>query len=190
VNLGSTFDLGRSYKWMQGRAQPRSARVYEDWAALLGTSSPIAQLQSCTVDEFLDLVCDRPKVSRGALAARAGIAVGAQSKPTELNSTDPLLGRHLVGAYACYSHAWSPYFHDKVIRGSLVIEPAPDGAPGLAAIYCETVAFGPMQLRGPVSIVSRAVHIDLSEPLDESILRERLQATDRPRASPLAVQAV
>jgi hypothetical protein len=27
VNPGSTFDLDRSYKWMQGRAQPRSARV-------------------------------------------------------------------------------------------------------------------------------------------------------------------
>jgi hypothetical protein len=50
-----------------------------------------------------------------------------------------------------------------VIRGSLVIEPAPDGAPGLVAIYCETgpPLYGRMQLRGPVSIVSRAVHIDL-----------------------------
>jgi hypothetical protein len=54
-------------------------------ATLLGTSSSIAQLQSCTVDEFLDLVCDRHKVSRDALAARAGIAVGPQSKPTELS---------------------------------------------------------------------------------------------------------
>jgi hypothetical protein len=168
VNPGSTFDLDRSYKWMQGRAQPRSTRVYEDWAALLGTSTPIAQLQSCTVDEFLDLVCDRHKVSRDALAARAGIAVGAQAKPIELSPINLLPGRNLVGAYACYSHAWSPYFQDKVIRGSLVIEPAPDGAPGLAAIYGETIygetgppLYGRMQLRGPVSIVSRAVHIDL-----------------------------
>ena len=161
VNPGSTFDLDRSYKWMQGRARPRSARVYEDWATLLGTSSPIAQLQSCTVDEFLDLVCDRHKVSRDALAARAGIAVGAQSKPTELSPINLLPGRHLVGAYACYSHAWSPYFEGKIIRSSLVIEPAADGAPALTAIYRETVAFGPIQLRGPVSIVSRAVHIEL-----------------------------
>jgi hypothetical protein len=168
VNPGSTFDLDRSYKWMQGRAQPRSTRVYEDWAALLGTSTPIAQLQSCTVDEFLDLVCDRHKVSRDALAARAGIAVGAQAKPIELSPINLLPGRNLVGAYACYSHAWSPYFQDKVIRGSMVIEPAPDGAPGLAAIYGETIygetgppLYGRMQLRGPVSIVSRAVHIDL-----------------------------
>ena len=71
----ATFDLDRSYKWMQGRAQPRSARVYEDWATLLGTASPIAHLQSCTIDEFLDLVCDHHQVSRDALAARAGIVL-------------------------------------------------------------------------------------------------------------------
>jgi hypothetical protein len=48
-----------------------------------------------------------------------------------------------------------------VIRSSLVIEPAADGAPGLAAFYGETrpAAYGRIQLRGPVSIVSRAVHI-------------------------------
>jgi hypothetical protein len=40
---------------MQGRAQPRSARVYQDWATLLGTDRPISYLQSCTIDEFLDL---------------------------------------------------------------------------------------------------------------------------------------
>jgi hypothetical protein len=68
---------------MQGRARPRSARLYEDWATLLGTSSPIAQLQSCTIDEFLDLLCDRHKVSREALLTRAGIGVEVQSKPTE-----------------------------------------------------------------------------------------------------------
>jgi hypothetical protein len=161
VNPATEFDLDRSYKWMQGRAQPRSARVYEDWAVLLGTESPIAQLQSCTVDEFLDLVCDHHKVSREALAARAGIVVEGPAGAVELDRADLLPGRHLVGAYACYSHAWSPYFEGKIIRGSLVIEPAANGAPALTAIYRETVAFGPIQLRGPVSIVSRAVHIEL-----------------------------
>lgn len=70
VNPGTTFDLERSYKWMLGRALPRASRVYEDWATLLGTNSPIANLQSCTVDEFLDLLCDRHKVSRDALTIR------------------------------------------------------------------------------------------------------------------------
>jgi hypothetical protein len=161
VNPGTTFELDRSHKWMQGRALPRSVRLYEDWAALLGTGRPLAWLQSCTVDEFLDLVCDRHKVSRDALAARAGIVVGARSKAMELNPIDPLPGQDLVGAYACYSHACSSYFHGKLIRSSLVIEPAADGTPALDAIYGEMVAFSPIQLGGPVSIVGRTVHIEL-----------------------------
>jgi hypothetical protein len=144
-----------------GRAQPRSARVYQDWATLLGTSSPIWHLRSCTVDEFLDLVCDHHKVSRDALAARAGIVVAVQPEASEPGSVDVLPERHLVGAYAGYSHACSPYSQGKVIRGSLAIEPAADGAPALAAIYRETLAFGPFQVRGPVSIANRAVHSEL-----------------------------
>jgi len=166
VNPGTTFDLERSYKWMQGRAQPRSVRVYEEWGTLLGTGASVAHLQTCTVEEFLDLVCDRHQVSRDALAVRAGIVAAApakaiEPKAIELDPIDPLPGRDLVGAYACYSHACSSYFDPKLVRSSLVIEPAADGTPALRAIYGEMVAFSPIQLRGPVSIVGRAVHIEL-----------------------------
>jgi hypothetical protein len=147
-----------------GRAQPRSARVYQDWATLLGTSSPIWHLRSCTVDEFLDLVCDHHKVSRDALAARAGIVVGTHAEATDLDPIERLPGRHLAGAYACYSHAWSPYFRGKIIRGSLVIETTSQGKPTLVATYRETVAFGPLRLRGPLSVVNRSVHVDLVDP--------------------------
>ena len=37
---------------------------------------PLARLQSCTVDEFLELMSDRFEVSREALVARAGLATG------------------------------------------------------------------------------------------------------------------
>ena len=40
ANPGTIFELDRSYKWMQGRALPRSVGLYEDWAALLGTEQP------------------------------------------------------------------------------------------------------------------------------------------------------
>jgi hypothetical protein len=161
VNPGTTFELERSYKWMQARALPRSVRLYEDWAAVLGTGASVAHLQSCSVGEFLDLVCARHQVSRDALAARAGIVAAASSKATRLNPIDLLPGRDLVGAYACYSRACSSYFDRKLVRSSLVIEPAADGAAALRAIYGELVAFGPIQLRGPVSIVGGAVHIEL-----------------------------
>jgi len=91
VNPGTTFDLDRSYKWMQGRAQPRSARVYEDWATLLGTSTPIWHLQSCTIDEFLDLVCDRHNVSRDALAARAGLSTEPRAEAAEPSASTPAI---------------------------------------------------------------------------------------------------
>jgi hypothetical protein len=162
VNPQTAFHLDRSYKWMQGRAQPRSAGVYEDWATLLGTANPISHLQSCTVDEFLDLVCDDHKMSRDALAARAGVVVGSEAM--EFNPIERLPGRHLAGAYACYSHAWSPYFQGKIIRGSLVIETAAHGTPALVATYAEAVAFGRLRLRGPLSIVNRSVYVDLLEP--------------------------
>ena len=42
ANPGTIFELDRSYKWMQGRALPRSVGLYEDWAALLGTGRSIA----------------------------------------------------------------------------------------------------------------------------------------------------
>ena len=70
ANPGTIFELDRSYKWMQGRSLPRSAQVYEDWAKLLGTGASAAHLQSCTVDEFLDLVCARRDVSREVLLGR------------------------------------------------------------------------------------------------------------------------
>ena len=164
VNPGTTFDLERSYKWMQGRAQPRSARVYEDWATLLGAGSPIAHLQACTVDEFLELVCDHHRVSRDALAARAGIVVGARSKPVEINPIDLVPARHLAGAYAGYCHSWSPHRQGSIARVSLVIEAGAGGAPELGATFGQwAAAFGHFQLRGPVAIVNRSVYLDVMD---------------------------
>jgi hypothetical protein len=165
VNPQTTFDLERSYKWMQGRAQPRSARLYEDWATLLGTNNPIAHLQSCTVDEFLDLVCERHKVSRDALAARAAVVVATQGRGVEPERGDWLPGRHLVGTYACYSHAWSPHFEGRIIRSALAIDVAAD-ASALPAAYVERGALGRVEVRGRVSVASRTIHVDLADPIE------------------------
>src|SRR5215471_6329009 len=83
VNPGTTFDLDRSYKWMQGRALPRSAKLYDDWALLLGTERPPVYLQSCTLDEFLDLACQRFGLSREALVARAGLDLAPRPEMAE-----------------------------------------------------------------------------------------------------------
>jgi len=161
VNPRTTFDLERSYKWMQGRAEPRSAQIYVDWAALLRTDRPISYLQSCTIDEFLDLVCDLHKVDRRALAMRAGITPGVRPDAIEPEFSAALTARYLTGAYACYSHAWSPYFQGRIIRGSLLIKAPERNAGPLLARYSETVPLGSLQLRGPVVLDDRSIHMDL-----------------------------
>jgi hypothetical protein len=164
VNPGTIFELDRSYKWMQGRALPRSARLYEDWAALLDTGRPVAWLQSCTVDEFLELVSDRHGMSQEMLVARAGPGAAPGPDAGEPEAQDALPGGHLVGVYACYSHAWSPYCEGRIIRGTLVIEAA--GTPqALLATYAERVALGRVEVRGHVTISGRSVHVDLAHPV-------------------------
>ena len=67
----------------------------------------------------------------------------------------------LVGAYACYSHAWSPHFQGKLIRGSLGIEATAGDGPTLRATYSETISLGQIQLSGPVAIINGSIHLDL-----------------------------
>jgi hypothetical protein len=166
ANPGTIFELDRSYKWMQGRALPRSVGLYEDWAALLGTGQPLAWLQSCTVEEFLELLCGHFEVSRETLVARAGPGAAPQPEAAAPEPRDALPGRRLAGAYACYSHAWSPYFEGRIIRGSLVVDAA-EGQPGLVATYRETIAVGRVELSGQVTIGKRAVYLDLMDAVEE-----------------------
>ncbi len=104
ANPGTIFELDRSYKWMQGRALPRSVGLYEDWAALLGTGRPLAWLQSCTVDEFLELL-SRPFRGEPRGARRAG---GARRRAASRRRPRRSRGMRCpaaisLGAYACYS---------------------------------------------------------------------------------------
>jgi hypothetical protein len=164
MNPGTTFELDRSYKWMQGRALPRSVGLYEDWAALLGTGRPLAWLQSCTIEEFLELLCDHFGVGRGGLVAQAGLGAAPEPEAAVPEPGDALPGHHLAGVYACYSHAWSPYFEGKIIRGTLVIEAA--GAPAtLHVSYSEKIALGRVEVRGQVTVSGRSVYVDLAQPV-------------------------
>jgi hypothetical protein len=106
-------DLERSYKWMQGRALPRSARVYEDWAAPVGAEGrPPSWLASCPLREFVDALCMRHGLERDAPLRRAALdaafptgAAGAHSAAKTAAAAGP--EGCLCGAYACYSHARS-----------------------------------------------------------------------------------
>ena len=179
VNPATIFELDRSYKWMQGRALPRSVWLYEDWAALLGTGRPLAWLQSCTEDEFLELLCGHFAVSREALLARAGVVTGppADEVPADRAHEARIEWpryRHLVGTYAWYANSLSSCLQGKIIRASLVIEAA-EGRPGLVAT-CPLISWrrfgGPMslgrvQLSCPVRVVNRSIFLDLIDAGEE-----------------------
>src|SRR3712207_2088767 len=123
ANPNSDFDLERSYKWMQGRAVPRSARVYEDWAALVGAERrSAAWLASCPLQVFVEGLCARHRLDSSALLRAAGLDDGAGSAGAAAAQATTPAGRdgYLCGAYACYSHAQSPYYSGRIIRGTVV----------------------------------------------------------------------
>ena len=109
---------------MQGRAKPRSFRVYEDWARLLGTARRPSWLIACTLDAFVEEVCRAFSAHPLELKRRAG--VDGQRLAGETPGGAAV--HYVCGAYAAYSHAWSPYFQGQLIRGSLLIQPS--GAAG------------------------------------------------------------
>ena len=150
ANGATSFDLTRAHKWLQGRARPRDAALYEDWARVLGLDRPGSWIAACPLDEFVDALCARLDLSRDLLLERAAAFGGAALKrPPEVD-----------GRYACYSHAWSPYFHGRLIRGELSFGPAEDGR-RLVAAYSEQLPTQAIRFDGAVSRTERAIYLDL-----------------------------
>jgi hypothetical protein len=69
-----------------------------------------------------------------------------------------------VGAYACYSHAQSPHYRGRLIRGTLAIEAAIRRAQGLVATYSQALAFGRAQASGPVGLYGRTLCLEMRMP--------------------------
>lgn len=158
VNHTTAFDLERSRKWLQGRALPRQAQVYEDWAKLLGTSRGGGWLAACTLEAFLEEVsalfdADPGDLLRQAdrLGARAAAGLESQQRASHL----------LSGVYAAYSHAWSPYHRGQLIRGALSL--APGKGSSLVATYSELFTGQPVRWSGPAEIARGTLNLDLRE---------------------------
>ena len=160
LNPATEFDLERSYKWMQGRALPRSARVYADWVRVIGTSRTPDWLMHCGIGEFLQELEAIRGVSAEELLRRARLADAGKDREAASG-----LGadNYVAGTYACYSFAWSSYFSGKLIRGSLVVEPGHGAAAAPTAIYAETLATGRCEMRGPVQLRGRSLFLDLRD---------------------------
>lgn len=157
VNPKTAFDLGRADKWLQGRAQPREHSVYDDWAKLLDLEQPGAWIADSALLDFTAAISARHGVDRAELERRAGSHFDTSSGHEERG-----LAFALVGTYACYSRAWSPYFRGQFIKGMLSIESGP-GLHSLSATYSEALPTGRLLLGGPVTPAKRALYVHLKE---------------------------
>lgn len=163
VNPATDFDLERSYKWMQGRSLPRSARVYEDWSTLVSLDQGGGWIAACTQDEFVAALCRRHGLREADLLARAGMAQAASAGMAEAN------GSYLCGVYAGYSHAQSPYYRGRLLRSTLQIADAPRRADGLLATYSQALPIGRASAHGPVLLHGRAMCLDLRVPEQDGL---------------------
>jgi hypothetical protein len=163
VNAASQCNLARLELWMEGRSMPRSPKLYDDWAKVLGSSRPGRWLARCTLDDFLDEVAALSGVHaedlRGRDAVRPAVVM------LDRGNSGLGDGRVLCGAFACYSHAFSPLHQGQIIRGALRIHRA--GGTGLRAIYSETLLGDTIRVVGEVAVAGGAVHMLLREPESE-----------------------
>lgn len=158
VNPATHFDLERSHKWLQGRALPRSALVYDDWAKVLGTRRSGAWLASCTVDAFLAEICELYDADAATLRTRAEMDAARTGSAQWSHGGLPF--GYLCGAYACYSMAWSPYYRGQIIRGALLLRLGSKAAP-LAARYSEGLLGGTVFFDGDGLLAGRTLHLPL-----------------------------
>lgn len=160
VNPQTEFDLERSFKWLQGKALPRSAAVYDDWAAVLGTARAGSWLAASSVDAFADEVAALFSVDRMELQALSDRFLGAVL-------VRQLAEDGLAGAYLCYSQAWSPFHAGRLIRGVMDLQAGTRG--GFLAQYQENLPSGPWTGRGLGRRSGRVLTVALEGTVEEHL---------------------
>lgn len=158
VNPSTAFDVDRADKWLQGRAQPRQAGVYDDWTRLLELSRPANWIADCSLDVFLQEICSLHARDRADIERRAD-SFGKQ--PTS-GSDDRRISPALVGSYICYSHSWSPYYRGSLLRSTAKIENA-SACNGLVVTYSENLPTGRLICKGSVHVARRGLSMHVSE---------------------------
>lgn len=150
VNANTSFDVARADKWLQGRAQPRQLQVYEDWSQVLEVDRPGQWVADCDAEDFLDEICRRHGRNRQTLL-RDVERFGRRARSQEPGFLS------LAGTFVCYSHAWSPHNHGRLIRGELTAA-ASSSPTRVQVTYTEVVPAGLLHLKGSITIGKRATH--------------------------------
>jgi hypothetical protein len=178
VNPATVFDVSRAHKWLQGRSRPRDARIYTDWARVVDLGHPAAWIAECAFEEFVEAACARYGQDRDAL-----LRLGESSRSAAADRTGES-SFSIAGTYACYSHAWSPYFAGRLIRGELSIA-RHAGSQKLSANWAERLPTGAARLEGPVKLTGSGMYLDLREATGDARVFISLYAPTQP-ASVLA----
>ena len=158
INPRTEFDLECSHKWMQGQAKPRSFRVLPGLGAASGHGAP------ALLADRLHGGCVRRGGVPGFAADRFGTEAASgprRTAPRKRRAGVAAAVHYLCGAYAAYSHAWSPYFRDQLIRGSLLIQPG-RGSRFSARYRKACVRAG--RAEGVANLVGRVLHINCTRP--------------------------
>lgn len=151
VNPATEFDLERSFKWLQGKALPRSMAIYDDWSRLIGTPRGGAWLAGCSTEAFIEEACGLFQADAAEVQQRAARFLGERAG----RGSDGL-----AGDFVCYSWAWSPFRQGWLIRGTLALRPAPGGRVG--AIYTEELERQTGVFRGSGTRTGRTLLLSLS----------------------------
>ena len=110
-NPRTACEIDSLHKWMQGRATPRVAAFYDEWAQLLGLARGGNWVAVCGLDSFIVELT----VSTGIEAERLlRDAPSRSSRSSAAQPTHGLLGGQssLHGVYLCYSRAFSLLYAD------------------------------------------------------------------------------
>lgn len=153
INPATPFDVDRAYKWLQGRAQPRERQIYEDWSEVLGLDRSGQWIADCDAEAFLDEVCVRHGRDRGDLLHRIGESASRRNRSGSVE---------LAGTFVCYSHAWSPYFRGRLVRGELTVgvESSPHRLP---VSYTEVLPTGALALKGAMFLSKHGLHVQVGD---------------------------
>lgn len=157
VNPATICDIDRLHKWMQGRAMPRGPQLFEDWRAVIGSERQAAWLESSSIEAFAEELARAVGITHDELWRRE------ERQQRRDDGAPAVLGaqRTLYGAFACYSHAWSPRNRGSLIRGSLRIRPGPRQK--VQATYAEALLGGAARLGGDVVLSGGMIHVLLKE---------------------------
>lgn len=151
VNPSTSFDVERADKWLHGRARPRDMQIYEDWSKVLDLENGGRWVAECDFEVFAAHV-----------GARHGRDAEELQRQMSSRATGEGQGLLLAGTYVCYSHAWSPYFRGRLVRGALSVTAShrPDRP---SASYSEILPTGRMQLDGAIGIDKRGLRAEICD---------------------------